>query len=612
MTLEYVHLTTAGRSVAGFADYIYIIFTTLKVLKTQGAYCMATQQQLKHNKQTSYNDFETLTNKGGSIFGAYVLEAELTKALSRGESKRFTHFYPPVLVSDSPPDEQAENDNGFSQGASYRAKPCAKLDAPRYKLNDVGNGRRFVEAWRGEAWYLTDLKCWMIWDGKRWRQDGGSHVFQMATTVAEAIFSEAERISDAKIADKVTAHANRTESFSKINTMVKTAERDRRMVTASDAFDRNPFLLGVENGTVDLQSGELREHAKEDRITKMVSVTYDPEAKAPRWEHFLDQIFAGRQSVIDYIQRVIGYTLTADTSEQCLFLLHGSGRNGKSVLLNVLRELLCEYAKNAEFSTFLQNHKGGVRNDIAALKGARLVTASEPDSGQKLSESVVKSMTGQDAVTTRFLRREYFTYTPTAKIWLACNHRPEIKGGDYALWRRIFSIPFEVTIPPAQQDKHLLTKLRAELPGILAWAVRGALEWQRQGLNPPEEVLKATEAYRSDDDPLSGFITACCELDPTASVKASVLYDAYKEWACHNGMYPLSLQLFSKALTRKGFETPKRTKKGYFRRGITLKSETVQGDLLPNQEQPDADAHEEPSSGKKVHLVHPSSPACSN
>ena len=529
----------------------------------------------------------------------------LSKALSRGERKRFERFYLPDTCDDGPSNERADTGNGFHDGESCRAEPCWEPEAPPYKLNDVGNGQRFVEAWHSELCYRPDAKCWMVWDGKRWLRDDSFHVFEKAKATAESIYKEAALVSDPKIREEIENHANSTENYSKLSTMMKMAERDRRMVVNSGDFDQNHFLLAVKNGTLDLKTGGIREHAKEDLITKMVPVRYDAEANAARWMGFLEQIFAGRQSVIDYIQRVIGYTLTGDTSEQCLFLLHGSGQNGKSVLLNVLRELLSEYAKNAEFSTFLQNHKGGVRNDIAALKGARLVTASEADAGQKLNEAVVKSMTGEDPITARFLYKDHFTYNPTAKIWLACNHRPEIKGNDYGIWRRIFSIPFEVTIPPEEQDKRLLKKLRAELPGILAWAVRGTLEWRRQGLNPPEEVLKATESYRGDADPLSGFIEACCELDPTASVKCGTLHAAYDAWARDNGIYPVSLQLFSRALTRKGFEKVKKGNNGYFRKGITLKGEAVLDDLTPRQNQDGRDEEDVPTSWKKVHSTSP-------
>jgi len=282
--------------------------------------------------------------------------------------------------------------------------------------------------------------------------------------------------------------------------MLEIAQSLKRFAVKADAFDQNPMLLNVLNGTFELKTGELRPHDQRDRITKICPVEYREDALCPTWLAFLDRIFNGNADLIGFVQRAIGYSLTGSTQEQCFLLLWGEGSNGKSTMLELLRDVLGDYADNASTDALMVSSGRGTENDIAKLKGARLVTASESGEGRRLDEERVKRLTGGDTISARFLYREWFEYRPQFKLWLAVNNRPEVRGTDHAIWRRVRLIPFEVVIPDDDQDKELPAKLRAEAPGILRWAVEGCLAWQKEKLNPPKAITSATTEYRSEQN----------------------------------------------------------------------------------------------------------------
>jgi putative DNA primase/helicase len=276
-------------------------------------------------------------------------------------------------------------------------------------------------------------------------------------------------------------------------------------------LDQDPWLFNVENGTIDLKTGELRPHERGALITKLAPVQYDREAECPTWWKFLMRIFNGNLALIEFLQKAVGYALTGSTREQCLFFLHGLGANGKSTLLEIIHTLLGDYAHRTSSETFLIKKSGGIPNDVAALRGARLVGAVEVESGRRLAEVLIKEMTGGDRISARFLHAEWFDFKPEFKIFLAANHKPVIRGTDHAIWRRIHLIPFNVQIPKPEQDRDLPEKLKAELPGILNWALEGCQMWQLYGLEPPAEVQAATQDYREEMDPgrLPGRVLHC-------------------------------------------------------------------------------------------------------
>ena len=245
----------------------------------------------------------------------------------------------------------------------------------------------------------------------------------------------------------------------------------------------------------------------------------------------------GNEKLIAYLQKAVGYTLTGDTSEQVLHFLYGLGANGKSTFLETIMAMLGDYAKQTSTETILvKKMTGGIPNDLAGLKGARLVSAQEVESGRRLAESLVKQLTGGDTISARFLHGEFFDFKPTFKLWISGNSKPVVRGGDYAIWRRIRLIPFTVQIPPEEQDRRLSEKLRGELPGILNWSLAGCLAWQREGLTPPEEVTAATESYRDEMDIIGQFIGERCLMGPEYKVTAKKLYAAFVEWSeLHGG-----------------------------------------------------------------------------
>ncbi len=306
-----------------------------------------------------------------------------------------------------------------------------------------------------------------------------------------------------------------------------------RLTDAGERWDADPWLMGVVNGVVDLRTGRLRPGRRDDHITMSTAVPFDPDQPCPRWERFVAEIFAADAAQIDYVQQAAGYSLTGDTSEQCLFLQDGTGANGKGTFSNTLAETLGAYAYTMPFSTIELNQRSAIPNDVAALVSRRFVTASETNDGTRLNESRVKALTGCDPITARFLHGEFFTFRPVAKFWLAVNHRPVVRDDSFGFWRRMRVIPFSQRF---EVDRTLTPALHEERPGILAWAVRGALAWQAHGLQPPASVLAATQGYQTDSDPLGAFLAEACELEPAAQVGAQALYDHYREWAVSHGL----------------------------------------------------------------------------
>jgi putative DNA primase/helicase len=444
----------------------------------------------------------------------------------------------------------------------------------RFPLTDIGNAERLVAQYGDNIRWLQAWKSWLVWDERRWIRDGTCRVEALAKTTVRNMLREATDLEgDTKKA--IVAHAMQSESDSRIGSMIRRARAEDGIAIEFRELDQHPYLLTVQNGTLDLRTGTLGAHERGHLITKLVDVPFDPAAPCPTWEAFLHRIFDGRGDMIGYIQRAVGYSLTGDTGEQCLHLLHGSGSNGKSTFLEVLASLFGDYGVQADFATFLdKGTDGGPRNDVARLAGARMVRSSEVGEGKRLNEALVKSLTGTDTIAARFLYAESFEFRATFKLWLAANHKPVIRGADHAIWRRVRLIPFTVTIADAEKDPDLADKLRKELPGILAWAVAGCLLWRRDGLTPPPDVVAATAEYRSESDVLGAFLDECCETGHGGGpamgmeVAATEIYTAFKRWAEENGEFVLTHTAFGRRLEERGFGVRKSGVK--YRRGLRL------------------------------------------
>jgi len=304
-------------------------------------------------------------------------------------------------------------------------------------------------------------------------------------------------------------------------------------------------------------------------------VDYDPQAVCPTWETFLHRILAEDEGLIRYVQKAVGYSLTGSTQEQCLFILHGTGANGKSTFLNTMSTILGEYARHTPTETLLINRSEGVRNDLARLQGARFVTTIEAEGGRRLAEAQVKQLTGGDGVTARYLYREHFEFVPAFKLWLAVNHKPMIQGTDPAIWRRIHLIPFTVTIPTAERDKQLTEKLQAELPGILRWTLEGCQAWQQEALEPPEAVRRATGDYRAEMDVIAKFIGECCVTGAEKRVSKGELDTEYVGWCAQRGEAPVGQKAFTTALQEQGFSDGRSNSERFWKE-LALKVEVAE------------------------------------
>ena len=425
---------------------------------------------------------------------------------------------------------------------------------------DLANARRLVDR-HGDDIRWTRERGWFAWDGIRWQPNARGEVFRRAKETARSIYSEipgARHLlaEGTKAEQAMLRWAQRSQSKDRLKAMVELAESEEGIETSMEAFDADPWLLNVNNGTVDLRTGILRDHIREDYCTRLVPIDFDIDAKCPRWEQALSE-WMGDPDMVAYLQRAVGYTLTGNTGEQCLFFTYGSGANGKSVFVETVQRILGEYGQTARTDSITADRSGGIPNDIAAMAGARMVCMNETEDGQRLKEALVKDMTGGDTMSARFLHREFFDFRPQFKLWIRGNHKLQVRGTDEGIWRRIHLIPFTVRIPAEKRDPGLLEALQGELSGILAWAVFGCLEWQTTGLRPPERVLEAVQEYRVEMDVLGQFIDEKVVVRRNAQVKASALFSAYRKWCDETGNNAVNQTRFGTAMAERGFNKEK-------------------------------------------------------
>ncbi|UTR05419.1 phage/plasmid primase, P4 family [Alkalihalobacillus sp. LMS6] len=448
-----------------------------------------------------------------------------------------------------------------------------KKRKPFFKLTELGNAERIVYEHGKDIKYCPERE-WLIWDNKRWVEDSKKHIETITAKTLRTIYKDADESSSEDVAKKLNEWAQKCERRSvRINSILDA----RPMVSVTnDELDKHPFLFNVRNGVIDLKTGKLINHDRDYLFTKIADIDYDKDAKCPNWNKFLESIFQDDQGNVDhelirFMQKAIGYTLTGDISEQQMFFLFGTGRNGKSTFINTIQRILGAYGKQTNSDTFIRKkNDSGINNDIARLDKARFVSAVESEEGQQLSESLVKQITGGERMMARFMRQEFFEFTPEFKVFFTTNHPPVIRGADEGIWRRICQIPFKVTIPKDKIDRRLPQKLEAEMPGILAWAVEGCLLWQREGLEQPQSIKKATQEYREDMDILGPFIAEKCVVDPSAKVEAKEMYADYKEYCIGNGEFELKNRAFYRMLESRGFKKARGTDNKNFFYGIGL------------------------------------------
>jgi len=479
--------------------------------------------------------------------------------------------------------------------------PVVALINPESMYTDTYNARALVRYFGNVLHYCYPWKSWLVWNEAYWGRDTSGCVIQYAKLTVTRLARLAEGMSKEELT-KLFQHIKSSLSTSKLKAMLENAQSEPGIPIQPETLDTHDWLLNVTNGTLDLTTGHLRPHRQDDLITKCLTVSYDAQATCPLWERFLWRIMGGSQTpdtpemstselearqdadvraraLIDFLQRAIGYSLTGSTREQCIFILHGPTKTGKSTFLAILRALLGPYGQQADMSSFLHKERDEVRNDLADLAGSRLVCALESQEGRRLAESLVKQLTGgADLVKARFLFQEYFTFKPQFKIFLGTNHKPVIRDTDSAIWERIRLVPFIVPIPLPDRDKTLEAQLCAELSGILAWAMRGCLAWQQRGdLGEPDAVTQATKDYQSEMDNVGRFLDDCCDLTvpDIAKVKTTLLGSAYQAWCRANNESALTNTAFITNLEGRGYRRERGHANQYFWHGVGLQDITT-------------------------------------
>jgi putative DNA primase/helicase len=421
-------------------------------------------------------------------------------------------------------------------------------------LSDQYNAEALVRAHGADLRYCHPLETWLVWSTTHWQHDRTGEVMRRAKQTVMSFANALPQLSGDEL-KAMLGHFKSSLSASRLEGLVKLARSEPGIPVLPEDLDRDPWVLNVTNGTLDLRTGELRQpHRREDLLTRCLPMAYDPRASCARWCQFLHDIMAGNTAMIDYLQRAVGYSLTGSVQEQCFFFCYGSGQNGKSTFLNVLLTLFAAYGMQAMPELLMVRQHEAHPTERADLYQKRLVVAVEVTEGGRLNEALVKLLTGGERIRARHMRQDFFEFEPTHKSWLAGNHRPVIRGTDDAIWRRPRLIPFTVKIAEAQKDTTLLDKLKQELPGILRWAVEGALAWQEHGLQDPPEVLAAGEAYRAEMDTLGQFLAECCTVQPArpeVRTQSRVLYEAFCAYAGDG----LTQTMFSLRLKDRGFTT---------------------------------------------------------
>ena len=451
---------------------------------------------------------------------------------------------PPDFSCIPPPDDADAPAGGVGDGAPTE-----------YLRTDIGNSEAFV-TWHGDDLrYCYARSSWFAWDGRRWRIDAQSDVERMAASSAKRMLKDAVSSAEDDSKSARIKHALKSQSVAQRDAMTKGARH--LLAVCDEQMDADPWLINVQNGTVDLRTGKPREHRRSDLNTRVANSEFNAEAECPAWLAFLDRIMDRDEELVSFLQRAAGYSLTAHTGEQAFVLLIGpTGANGKSTFLSTLSELLGDYSMVVGFKTLLSDDKSRNKDpELAELNGPRFVTAAEPDPGSRFDEGLIKRLTGCEEVTAARKYEHPITFRPVLKLWLGCNSPPRMRRGGEAIKRRLLCVPFDVQIPEGERDHGLERKLRAEGPGILAWAVRGGLWWQEDGLRPPKKVTATRDDYLDEQDPIAEWMEERTERG--LKVLLRLAYADYVSWAGRRGCSPVRDRAFAEMLRERGFSIRK-------------------------------------------------------
>lgn len=486
--------------------------------------------------------------------------------------------------------DEVEDTGGISPGAlkniEDRTKQEKKLQeiedqitkqCSRFELTELGNSERLIKRYGQNLKYCPTFSKWHIWDGTYWKLDDTEEIVRLGKQTVRKISLETEYSDTDDKYRVIMKHAMGCETNGKIRALIALAQSDVAVLPKD--FDAKPNLFNCLNGTFDLGAWYFRDHNKADMLSMMSGVNYDPEAKCPLWIDHLLLIFNYDYDLLSSFQEMCGYSMLQENPEQLIFILHGEGKNGKSVTVRVLSEMMGTYSKNVSpESLMVRKYSETPRSDIARLVGARMITSTEAEDGMKFAESLVKQLTGGDKITVRRLYEQEFEFTPTFKIWFATNHKPKIRGTDTAIWRRILLFPFTVTIPEKDRDPDIVQKLLVEMPGIFNWCLEGLKRYkENKTISKANGIVAATAEYKKESNTLEEFFIDQCafpdekQIGREYTVGATELYIAYKEYSNANGDDPMSQTAFGKMMKVKENVEIVRDMKGKRYVGIRLR-----------------------------------------
>jgi putative DNA primase/helicase len=414
------------------------------------------------------------------------------------------------------------------------------------EFTDEALALRYADLHANRLRYVAGWGKWLIWTGTHWRADQTMEAFDLSRAVCR---EAASQCNDHDLASNIA-------SARTVAAVERLAKADRRLAATIDQWDADPWLLNTPGGIIDLRTSEVLPHRPDACMTKITAAPLGDQC--PIWREFLDRVTAGDKELQLFIQRMVGYSLTGITRDHAMFFAYGTGGNGKGVLLNTISAILGSYAATAAMDAFTATPGDRHPTDLAMLRAARLVTSQETEEGRRWAESRIKAMTGGDPITARFMRQDFFTFTPQFKLVIAGNHKPGLRNVDEAIRRRFHLLPFTVTIPPEERDTALSEKLQAEWPGILRWAADGCLLWQEEGLAAPPSVIAATEEYLEAEDAMGQWLGDCCMMEKQFHSTSSSLFGSWSQWCARAGEYAGSQKRFSQAMQARGFES-KRT-----------------------------------------------------
>ena len=420
-----------------------------------------------------------------------------------------------------------------------------------YTRTDLGNAERLADRYGDRIRYCHGRKQWYLWNGVYWESDKASSIMRLAKETVKRIYCETKHARDEDERKEIAKHAMRSESRDRLKAMVELGQHEEGIYITMEQFDSDLDLIGCRNGTLNTKTGQFIAARQSDYITKALGVNYDPSVRCPAWEQFLLDVMDGDKDLVRFLQLAVGYSLTGDVTEQCLFFLYGSGRNGKSTFIDTLIALFGDYALKAPTEMLMHVRHDRSQQETARLPGRRFVVVNETGDGSRFNEALIKDLTGGDRLTGRFLYNETFEFDPTHTLWIYGNHQPDIRGTDEGIWRRFRTIPFDRKFDDG--DPELGRKLLAELPGILNWAIEGCIAWRKERLPMPQAVREATAAYRSTMDIVGAFIEQCCIVGPQYSSTAALLYKTYKEWCAISGERVQNQRRFGTALSERGY-----------------------------------------------------------